>query len=265
MPLTAQQQAQLDAMRAKYGLPPRTQRLPVNARNIPQLTRDPNWGNLLGPTVNKAAGLKGGNISDLNASVGRGLDPAGITRGTFGNLGAGLKEGLKSALDPAGVFSNTRPKSVKGTIDPTTGTVTVSNYKKYQQDLSNAYTNYLRTGEVGQLTGGSGAFKKLKQQIADLRASGWQYNPQAQGAPTPNTGPNFTRGLPVGGSLPAQPPAAVAPTAPPPTAAPRPTTGARQPQATPMATVPALANGGRLPGYANGGKVYDRKPNGKRC
>jgi len=180
MALTPEQQAQLDAVRAKYGMAPVVKRLPVGYLTDP--TAKNQYQNLLGP--------KPGDWKPL----GRALDPAAIFRGKFGDIKGGIKEIGRNALDPAGVFGHD-PKKVKGKIDPATGTVTVKNYGKYNEQLSNAFTNYLRTGDKGQLQNGGGAYMPLKRQIQQMQKSGYQYQapsaamPQAGAAPVQHATP----------------------------------------------------------------------------
>lgn len=184
MALTPEQQARLNAARAKYGLSPTTQRLPVGT--LPTMAKETRYGNLVGP-----------KLGDLGA-VSRGLDPMGLTRGNFGNLRGNINDVARQTVDPAGVFGND-PKKVKGKIDPTTGTVTVGNYGKHNEALSNAYTNYLRTGNKGQLTGGNGAFKPLKKEIQRMQASGW--TPPAPQTAAPPTTPGRIPGYADGGKI----------------------------------------------------------------
>jgi hypothetical protein len=152
-------------------------------------------------------------------------------------------------VDPLGITGRDAPKKVKGSIDPTTGTVNVSNYGKYQPGLEAAYTQYLRTGEVPkQLKHGKGAFKNLKNEIRDFRATGgqgggaWNWGTPSAGAPTniPSQGPvNWGQPPPVGG-----PPQGGAPPSP------------RQPPAqlpTTPAYNPALARAAALRRPSGGG------------
>jgi hypothetical protein len=134
---------------------------------------------------------------ELGNGIRNGLDPAGILGGErnpfkqAGNI-------VRNTLDPAGVFGGNDPKKVKGVIDPTTGTVDVTNYGKYQPGLEAAYTQMLRTGVVPpELKHGGGAYKGLKRQIRDIWAHGgpdggpWKWGTPSAGAPTviPGQGP----------------------------------------------------------------------------
>jgi hypothetical protein len=147
-------------------------------------------------------------------NLARPFDPL-ATRLVAGPAGFG-GGGIKGMIDPLGaVLGRDAPKKVKGSIDPATGTVDVSNYGKYQPGLEAAYTQYLRTGEVPkQLKHGKGAFKNLKNEIRDFRATGgqgggaWNWGTPSAGAPTniPSTGP-VNWGQPAPGAPPAgQPP-----------------------------------------------------------
>ena len=139
----------------------------------------------------------------------RGLDPADV-RNSAGNLsGARIGNVVRNAADPLGIdplklFGSGGPKKVKGQIDPTTGTVTVGNYGKNNQALSDAFTNYLRTGDKGNLRNAGGAFEGLKKQIQQLQGTGWKWGTPSAGAPTvlPGQGPvNWGQG---GGQRPPQ-------------------------------------------------------------
>lgn len=100
------------------------------------------------------------------------------------NPTAGGRSFVRGTLDPANVFGKPSPKKVKGTIDPTTGTVSVGNYGKNNAALSGAFTDYLRTGDKGKLKDAGGAYKPLKKQIQALQATGWKYGTPSAGAPT---------------------------------------------------------------------------------
>lgn len=125
-----------------------------------------------------ATGALPTNLGGARQLFARQIDPMGAAGG-FGIGGA--------------LFGNRDPKKVKGVIDPTTGTVKVGNYGKYNDDLSALYTQFLRTGEVpNQLRHGGGAYKKLKNQIRQLQATGWKWGtPTANGGQTviPGQGP----------------------------------------------------------------------------
>lgn len=271
MALSPEQEATINALRAKYGMAPRyTQKLPVGA--MPN-TSGPKVG------IGDVIAPPGKHFKQVGNTVNSAVDPAGLFGKGPKDLGSLAKNGLRSALDPAGLFGGGGPKAVKGQIDPITGTVTVSNYGKHKEALSNAFTNYLRTGQVGELTGGHGAYKKLKRQIADLRGTGWTYNPQGASAapavapqrPVANPMANGVLGLiGAGGGVPStqinpaagsaaqqmlQQRAMAAPQA----AAPQ----AAAPQAQVASGAGWRGGMGRIPGYADGGKVFDRKPNGK--
>jgi hypothetical protein len=121
----------------------------------------------------------------------RNFDPAGVLT-SGGNPFKTLNSNtLRNTLDPAGIFGGGGVKAVKGSIDPTTGTVNVSNYGKDKEALSAAFTNYLRTGDKGNLRDAGGAFRPLKRQIQELQATGWKYGTPSAGMPTvlPGQGP----------------------------------------------------------------------------
>jgi hypothetical protein len=128
-------------------------------------------------------GFQVGNLGrEIKSGIGHAINPIG----DFKNRGIG------AAFDPAGLFVRSDPKKIKGSIDPATGTVDVSNYAKYQPGLEAAFTSYLRTGNVPpELKDLKGAAKGLKNQIKDLQATGWQWGTPSAGAPTviPGQGP----------------------------------------------------------------------------
>jgi hypothetical protein len=167
----------------------------------------PAYANLGGPIGRRLAGGAGG-LGDQLKPIGRILDPAGIARGNFGDFGGGFKESFRSALDPAGVFSNNDPKRVKGSIDPVAGTYTARNYGKNNAAISAAATEFLRTGRIPKsMKHMSGMFTGVKKAIRQQLKTGgpeggaWQWGTPSAGAPTniPGQGPiNWGQQAPQG-------------------------------------------------------------------
>ena len=145
---------------------------PPQGGETPTMRPGPDYMRALDPANVRGGGI--GDIGNIGKLGGRFFDPAGLTRGNFTNPLGGVEEGIRSALDPAGVFGSGKdPKKVKGVIDPITGTVDVTNYGKYQPGLEAAYTQMLRTGVVPkELKHGAGAYKPLKQAIRQQWATG---------------------------------------------------------------------------------------------
>ena len=186
---------------------------PPQGGETPTMRPGPDYMRALDPANVRGGGI--GDIGNIGKLGGRFFDPAGLTRGNFTNPLGGVEEGIRSALDPAGVFGSGKdPKKVKGVIDPITGTVDVTNYGKYQPGLEAAYTQMLRTGVVPkELKHGAGAYKPLKQAIRQQWATGgvgggaWKWGTPSAGAPTliPSQGPvNWGGGAPppAGGAPP---------------------------------------------------------------
>ena len=158
---------------------------------------------------------------ELGSGIKNGLDPAGLFHGKFGDP--------RNVFDPAGVFGGNDPKKVKGTIDPTTGTYTATNYGKNNAAISAAATEFLRTGNIPpSMKDARGMYTKVKRDIKNQLAHGgagggaWQWGTPSAGAPTviPGQGPVNWGGQPP-------PPTGAPPPGniPPPTGAPPPAQG----------------------------------------
>lgn len=109
----------------------------------------------------------GGAYGPISVSGGsRPTSYAGIG-GTLGSMASGL-------------FGGHRQRTYGGTIDPMTGTV-YTNIKNPSRDsqAEAALTNYLRTGERPDLPKGK-RYRRLLNQIEQLRMQGYQYDPNAQ-------------------------------------------------------------------------------------
>lgn len=130
-------------------------------------------------TLDQLKGGASGAAPNLgkHASVG-GASAAG---GFSGPIEVAGRRGRTDYLNPAGVFGvgGSDNRAFGGTIDPTTGTVTLKNIKNPKKEAKReaAATAFLR-GETDKLKGSK--MRRIRETIDRMRDQGYAYNPNAQ-------------------------------------------------------------------------------------
>jgi hypothetical protein len=126
-------------------------------------------------------------LGDLNAFYGYTSAPytplSQLQSGQFGqSIGVNGRSGKDGnaalQLGSWGAFGGGQDKKFGGTINPLTGTVDITHGGKKEAEREALLTNYLRTGEGGDLLGNK--YNRFTNQIDRLRNSGWEYDPNAQ-------------------------------------------------------------------------------------